>query len=281
MKLLSGIDLSNKLNESSKNELFQILQIKKTYPTLGIVIIGDKYASRIYIRNKIRKCNYVGIKTKLFEYSKNISEEQLIINLKKINCDNNITSYIVQFPLPEHISKEKICSIIPLEKDADGLGIANKNLVKKNDPRMIIPCTPNAILLLLKHFSISIYDKNIVVIGKGDIVGKPLATMFKHIPCKSFIICDKKTKNISKYTKQADLLISATGKNNLIYGEIIKNNSVLIDVGITIDKNNKLSGDIDFDSVKNKVSYITPVPKGIGPITISCLIMNVIKLYKN
>ncbi len=279
MKLLNGLELANKLNKISKQQLEVIFKKENKFPVLGIVVVGNKYASKIYIRNKIKKCNFLGVKTKLFEFSENISQNELVSNLQKINKDNNISSYIVQFPLPKHISKEIICNNVALSKDADGLSTTNKSLLLKNNKNMLIPCTPNAIFLLLEHYNINYKNKNIVIIGKGDIVGKPLFTMFGHIPCKSLNICDKSTLDIIKYTKIADILVSATGKIHLINNNMIKDNVVLIDVGITFDANNKIAGDINFEDVKKRPGYVTPVPNGIGPITISCLIQNIIKLY--
>lgn len=235
---------------------------------LAIIQIGNDYASDIYINEKKKMCDYIGYKFYHYKYDFNIAQEEIINKVNELNNDKNIHGILVQLPIPKSLDKDRIINSISVNKDIDGL---------KNNS-YFIPCTPLGILNLIDYYKIDVANKNIVVIGKSNIVGKPISELLIERG-SNVITCDSKTNNLSDYTRNADIIIIAIGKANFLTKDMIKDNSIIIDVGINrVD--GKLCGDVDFDNIINKVSMITPVPGGIGPMTISALALNLYKAYE-
>lgn len=235
---------------------------------LAIIQIGNDIASDIYINEKKKMCEYVGYKFYHYKYDSNVIEEDIINKIKELNNNDNIHGILVQLPIPKSLNKDNIINNISVNKDIDGL----------RNNSVYIPCTPLGILNLIDYYKIDIVNKNIVVIGKSNIVGKPISELLIERG-SNVVICDSKTNNLCDYTICADIIIIAIGKAKFLTKDMIKDNSIIIDVGINrVD--NKLYGDVDFDEIYDKVSMITPVPGGIGPMTISALAVNLYKAYE-
>ena len=257
---------------------------------MAIILVGDDPASHIYVKNKIKKGEKLGIKCDLHELEKNVSEGEILSLIDKLNNDDT-TGIVVQLPLPKHLNSEKIIKHINPLKDIDGLHPLNYgNLILRNDlENMLIPATPLGIYSILDYYDIDTCGKNCVIVGRGLTVGTPLSILLskniKRGNC-TVTLCNSKTINLSRYTSNADILISAIGKPNFIKDSFVKEGAVVIDVGISRveDKSKKngerIVGDIDFEKVKNKCSFITPVPGGVGPMTIAGLFLNLLKAYK-
>ena len=250
------------------NELKEKVSNNNLNIGLAIIQIGNDYASDIYINEKKKMCDYVGYRFYRYKYECNVIEEDIINKINELNNNDNIHGILVQLPIPKSLDKDRIINSISIDKDIDGL---------KNNS-YFIPCTPLGILNLIDYYKIDVVNKNIVVIGKSNIVGKPISELLIERG-SNVVICDSKTNNLSEYTRCADIIIIAIGKANFLTKDMIKDNSIIIDVGINrVD--GKLCGDVDFDDVKDKVSMITPVPGGIGPMTISALALNLYKAYE-
>lgn len=269
MNLIDGKTLKNKILSEIKKEI----ETKKLKATLAIILIGNNEASKIYVRNKIKACEEVGIESKLFLLDENTTEREACNLINELNDDNDITGIILQSPVPKQIDFNKCSSLIKPHKDVDGF--TNKNtydLYLNNET--LIPCTVKAIIYLLEQYNINLEGANITIVGRGNIVGKPLALALLNRNA-TVTIAHSKTKNLSEITKNADILISAVGKPNLITANMVKDNAVVIDVGISrVDE--KVVGDVDFLSVAPKCKYITPVPGGVGPMTVAMIMKNVL-----
>ncbi len=277
--MLDGIHVSNILYDKLKIE-YQIL-VKKIGRKAGLAFIrvGNDKASIIYLKNKAKKCYELGIYQETIIFEENISEMELISEINKLNNDEKIDGILLQLPLPSHINYISVMSAINPKKDVDGFHPENVgNLLFKD--KGIYSCTPQGIMELLNYYNISIESKDVVIIGRSNIVGKPLALMLINEGA-TVQVCNSKTKDLFHKVKQADILISATGVPRLIKGEHIKDEAVVIDVGIS-EFEGKISGDVDFKDVieNSKVRYITPVPGGVGPMTIYSLIKNTIRAFE-
>ncbi|WP_083573740.1 bifunctional 5,10-methylenetetrahydrofolate dehydrogenase/5,10-methenyltetrahydrofolate cyclohydrolase [Streptobacillus notomytis] len=277
--MLDGIHVSNILYDKLKIE-YQIL-VKKIGRKAGLAFIrvGNDKASIIYLKNKAKKCYELGIYQETIIFEENISEMELISEINKLNNDEKIDGVLLQLPLPSHINYISVMSAINPKKDVDGFHPENVgNLLFKD--KGIYSCTPQGIMELLNYYNISIESKDVVIIGRSNIVGKPLALMLINEGA-TVQVCNSKTKDLFHKVKQADILISATGVPRLIKGEHIKDEAVVIDVGIS-EFEGKISGDVDFKDVieNSKVRYITPVPGGVGPMTIYSLIKNTIRAFE-
>lgn len=271
--IIDGKLLSLKIKNELKNEIKE----NGYTPSLVVLQIGDNKESSVYIENKKKACMEVGINFELIRFSDSISEEVIINEIKRLNDDISVNGIIVQLPLSSRYDSGKIINYISDVKDVDGLTYKNVgNLVLENE--CLIPPTPYAVLELLKAYAVDVESKNVCIVGRSNLVGKPLIQLFLNKNA-TVSICHSKSKDMISYTKMADILIVATGHPNLITKDMIKNNAVVIDVGIN-KENNMLVGDVDFSSVVKKASLITPVPGGVGPMTIVCLLKNVIKAYK-
>ena len=272
--ILDGKKLRDKIFESLKAELDKMSE----KPTLAVILVGENPASQIYVRNKKKTAEKLGINSLSIEYPADISEKELLSKIQELNNDQNITAILVQLPLPEHINKNKIIDAILPQKDVDGLTPYNLGKLFSGEEPYVYPCTPKGILLLLDEYNIELDGKNIVVVGRSNLVGKPVAQMLLKRNA-TVTMCHSHTKNLSEITKTAEIVVSAVGKN-VIGEKMLKSNCVIIDVGIFRDENGKISGDVDFENVSKISAYISPVPGGVGPMTIASLMLNTVELAK-
>ena len=272
MTILDGKKIREELLEKYK----EIIQEQDLNIVLAIIQIGDNYSSNTYVKNKEKYTNKVGIKTQIFRLPEDIKEEECITLINQLNNDKTITGILVQSPLPKHLNFKKLSRLILDSKDVDGLS-KNNLFGLRDNKEIIIPCTVKGILKILAYYEISVEGKNIVIIGRSDIVGRPLTDALINRNA-TVTICHSKTKNIEMYTSQADIVISAVGHPNLITKDMVKEQFIGIDVGINY-VDGKLVGDFH-ESVKEKASYLTPVPGGVGPMTIAMLIDNLIDLKR-
>lgn len=248
-------------------------------PFLTVVLVGENPASKLYVENKKKYAKKLGIKSEILNFSSDISEKDLIAKIEELNNNKDVTGILVQLPLPKHINKVNVINAIKPEKDVDGFTEYNFGKLFSGEEPIVYPCTPKGIMLLLDEYKIELEGKNVAVIGRSNIVGRPLAQMLLNRNA-TVTICHSKTKNIAQITKTADIVISAVGKN-IIKGEMLKSGCVIVDVGIFKDENGNTSGDVDFESASRVASYISPVPGGVGPMTIASLMLNTIELYLN
>lgn len=279
MKIIDGKGFSKKVQQQVKEE-HEILK-DKTGKTAGlaVIIVGENPASQVYIRNKTRACENVGFYSETIELPASISEDELVEEVKKLNENDKINGILVQLPLPNHIDEMKIINTISPEKDVDGFHALNVGKMVLGDKTGFLPCTPYGIMQLLEEYKIDVVGKDVVIVGRSNIVGKPMALMLieKGATVK---VCNSKTKDLSGKMQRADIIIAAAGVPKLVKAKDVKNGAVVIDVGINrVD--GKLCGDVDYDEVIEKVSLITPVPGGVGPMTIASLIKNTLTSYKN
>ena len=272
--ILDGKKLRDKIFESLKAELDKMSE----KPTLAVILVGENPASQIYVRNKKKTAEKLGINSLSIEYPADISEKELLSKIQELNNDKNITAILVQLPLPEHINKNKIIDAILPQKDVDGLTPYNLGKLFSGEEPYVYPCTPKGILLLLDEYNIELDGKNVVVVGRSNLVGKPVAQMLLKRNA-TVTMCHSHTRNLSEITKTADIVVSAVGKN-VIGEKMLKSNCVVIDVGIFRDENGKISGDVDFENVSKISAYISPVPGGVGPMTIASLMLNTVELAK-
>lgn len=288
MIIIDGKKISNDIKDELKSEIANLKMSIGKVPGLVTILVGENPASKLYIASKAKACLKLGMLSKVEELPKDTTQAELIEVINFYNNNSNYHGILVQLPLPHHISEYTIIETINPLKDVDGFHPYNTgNLVIGKDT--LFPCTPFGIIELLKRYNIETAGKHTVVIGRSNIVGKPIANLMlqKREFANSIVtICHSAAKDLSVYTKQADILIAAIGKPNYVTKEMIKNGAVIIDVGINriIDENSesgyKVVGDVDFENIKDKVSYITPVPGGVGPMTIAMLLFNTVKAFK-
>ena len=257
-------------------------QLKEKYGKpagLAVVIVGNNPASQVYVKNKIRACENVGFYSENIELDENISEKELLQEIDKLNKNDRIDGILVQLPLPAHINELKIIDSISPEKDVDGFHVSNIGKMVIGDETGFLSCTPYGIMQLLEEYKIEIAGKDAVIIGRSNIVGKPMALMLIQKGA-TVQVCNSNTKNLRKKLNKADIIIVAAGVPKLLKKEDVKEGAVVIDVGINrVD--GKICGDVDYEEVAEKTSYITPVPGGVGPMTIASLIKNTFKSYTN
>lgn len=271
MILLNGKEFSLKFKDNLKAKIENLKKKYNVTPGLAVVIIGEDPASQIYVKNKILGAEYVGMKSFTVRLSEDISQSDAENEVLKLANNPEVDGIIVQLPLPKKFNTASILSKIPVEKDVDGLCSQNlgKLLVGED---ALISCTPNGIIELLKGYNINFNGKHAVVIGRSNMVGKPISILLQKENA-TVTMCHSKTVNIENYTKQADILVVAIGKDRFVTGNMVKDGAVVVDVGMNrVD--GKLYGDVDFESVKDKASYITPVPGGVGPMTVTMLLYN-------
>lgn len=273
--IIDGKKTADKITEKLKQKIANI----ETKPHLTVIQVGNNPASNIYVALKKKKAEEIGIKSTIVTFDDNINENELINKIKELNEDETVHAILVQLPLPKHINKDNVIKAISSKKDVDGFTSYNSGNLLNGITPSVYPCTPKGILRLLKEYNIELTGKHAVVIGRSNIVGKPVAIMLLNKNA-TVTICHSKTKNLKELTRQADILISAVGKK-IIFKDMVKQDAVIIDVGIFKDENGKTTGDVDFENVKEITSYITPVPKGVGPMTIAMLMENTLELYEN
>ncbi|NSL50389.1 bifunctional methylenetetrahydrofolate dehydrogenase/methenyltetrahydrofolate cyclohydrolase FolD [Calidifontibacillus erzurumensis] len=276
-KIISGKEIATQLRQEMKEEVAKLKE-KGIVPGLAVILIGDDPASHSYVKGKKKGCEEVGIYNRLIEHPATITEEQLLNEIDQLNEDESIHGILVQLPLPKHIDEKKVIERISPEKDVDGFHPINIGRMMTGQ-EAFIPCTPYGILKMVQLQNIEIEGKHVVVIGRSNIVGKPVGQLFLNENA-TVTYCHSKTKNLKEMTKQADILIVAVGKANFIGKDYIKEGAVVIDVGVNRLETGKLCGDVIFEEAKEVAAYITPVPGGVGPLTITMLLYNTIESAK-
>ena len=289
-KIIDGKLIANKLKKDLKTEIIQLKQKYNKVPGLAVVQVGNVAASSVYVNAKTKSANEVGINVIDHHLDDNVTEDELINLIKKLNTHNEVDGILVQLPLPKHVDEQIILDTIHPSKDADGfhpLNVGKLSISSKNENNLLIPCTPLGCILMLKSLNLELKGKNAVVIGRSNIVGKPMAQLLLKESC-TVTIAHSKTENLEKICSTADILVAAVGKPEIVKENWVKENAIVIDVGINrIQKKingeikNKLVGDVDFSQVKEKVFAISPVPGGVGPMTIACLLINTTTAFKN
>jgi methylenetetrahydrofolate dehydrogenase (NADP+)/methenyltetrahydrofolate cyclohydrolase len=287
-KLLDGRALSKTLKEEIKVDVDEIILSGKRPPHLSAILVGNNPASEAYMSNKVKSCNTVGFTSDLIRRDVDVSEEELLALVEKLNNDPNVDGFIVQLPLPDHIDSDKILLAINPKKDVDGFHPYNFGCMSQNLD-CFLPATPYGILIMLERNEIETSGKNVVIIGRSNIVGTPLSLLLSRkskMGNATVTLAHSRTKDLAKLTLKADILISALGKPFFITADMVKEGAVVIDVGInriddlTRKSGSRLVGDVDFEKVAPKSSYITPVPGGVGPMTVATLMLNTLKAYR-
>lgn len=286
MELLDGKKTSTLVQEAIAEEVREIVAQGQRPPHLVAILVGDNGASMTYVNNKVAACERVGFASSVVNLPENVSQEDLLKEIEKLNEDKGIDGFIVQLPLPKHINEQEVLLAINPDKDADGFHPTNFGRMALG-LEAFIPATPYGILELLNQYKIPTDGKNVVVIGRSDIVGRPISILLSQKPWNATVILThSRTQNLAELTQKADIIIAALGIPNFLKAEMVKEGAVIIDVGITrvkdasAKKGFRIVGDVDFEHVKNKASYITPVPGGVGPMTIAMLMKNTLNAYK-
>ena len=278
MMIIDGKKEAAVLREEIKKEITSLKDKTNRVPGLTVILIGDFAPSQIYVRNKEKNSKEVGINSNVIKYSKDVTEEEVLKKIKELNNDKDVSGILVQLPLPSQISKEKIINSIDPSKDVDGFNPVNVGNLASGY-HAIVPCTPLGCLLLLKKIEKNLSGKHAVIIGRSNLNGKPMAQLLLKENC-TVVITHSKTKNLKEECLKADILIAAVGVANLVKKDWVKKGSIIIDVGIN-KLGDKIVGDVKFEEVKNKVKAITPVPGGVGPMTIACLLKNTLECFKD
>lgn len=273
--LMNGKELAAKMKSEMRNKV-ETLKSKGVHPGLAVVIVGNDPASRTYVNNKRKDCDEVGIRS--FEYAlpEETSQQDLLSLIDVLNADENVDGILVQLPIPGHLDEESIIRRIKVDKDVDVFHPYNVGELMIGKPQLS-PCTPAGVMALIKEAGIEVAGKNCVVVGRSNIVGKPMAMLLLHAH-GTVTICHSRTSNLKEICRSADILVAAIGKQHFITADFVKPGAVVIDVGINATETGKMTGDVDFDSVAPITSHITPVPGGVGPMTRAMLLMNTIKV---
>jgi len=277
-KIIDGKKISSEIKEKLRLEIKKLKE-EGVVPGLAVIIVGSDSASQVYVKSKKKTAEELGIYSEIFQLEENAKEEDILELVGRLNKDNKIHGILVQLPLPKHIDEGKIILAIAPQKDVDCFHPENVGKILTGGA-VVYPCTPAGIVELLKRSGIEISGNNCVVIGRSNIVGKPVALMMLQENA-TVTICHSKTKDLKKYCSEADIIVAAVGRAKMITADMVKNGAVIIDVGINRSPDGKLVGDVDFDSVIDKVSAITPVPGGVGPMTIAMLLKNTVLAAKN
>ena len=272
--IIDGIAVSKVIRAEWKQRV-ELLKAQGVTPGLAVILVGDNPASQVYVRNKVKACSDMGLQSELHQFPADVSEQAVLARIAELNANAKIHGILVQLPLPPQIDNNKVLEAISVEKDADGFHLYNLGALVTGGT-VFPPCTPYGVMALLDHYRIPIEGCNAVVVGRSNIVGKPMALMLL-ARSATVSICTSKTRDLRQYTSMADILVVATGKPKMVTGDMIKSGAVVIDVGINRTPDGKLVGDVDFGSAKEKASYITPVPGGVGPMTITMLLANTVQ----
>jgi methylenetetrahydrofolate dehydrogenase (NADP+)/methenyltetrahydrofolate cyclohydrolase len=281
-ELIDGKKVSTDIKMEIAQKVAERRQQNKKLPHLAIILVGDDGASQTYVDNKVKACKSVGFHYTMMRFADTISEEKLMKHIDHVNNDDDVDGFIVQLPLPPHISVERITEKIRPDKDVDGFTNQNFGSIISKNP-LLMPATPFGVMELLRRYKIETEGKHAVVIGASRIAGAPLSMMLTEQGHATVTICHKHTKDLPSYTRSADILLVAVGKPGLVTGDMIKNGAVVIDIGTTrvegpeYPKGWAIKGDVDFKTVAPKASYITPVPGGVGPMTIASLLLNTLR----
>ena len=273
MKLIDGKVISAHIKQQVKAQVDE-LKAKGIEPCLAVIIVGDDFASRTYVNNKKRTCEEVGIKSLEFALPAETTQDELLALVDKLNADESVNGILCQLPIPKHIDEKVILNAIKPEKDVDAFHPVNAGHIMIGDC-VLKPCTPAGIMEMLKYEGIDVAGKNCVVIGRSNIVGKPMA-MLLLAASGTVTVCHSRTQNLAEITKSADILVAAVGKAKFVTADMVKEGAVVIDVGMNRDEDGKRCGDVDFEAVKDKASHITPVPGGVGLMTVAMLMQNTV-----
>ena len=278
-KILSGIEASHALYDSLHDRI-QALKEKGVIPGLAAILVGEDPASQIYVRNKTKRFDALGLKSDLYRLETSVSQEELLDLIAKINADDSFHGILVQLPLPKHIDSDKVIHAIDPKKDVDGFHPENAGLLSIGRPRFV-PCTPKGIMFMLQHFDVDLNGKHVVVVGRSNIVGRPVSVLssLKSLGNATVTLCHSGTSDLKYFTQQADVVVAAMGSPEFLDASFIKEGACLVDVGINrIERDGKsvIVGDVNQSSVMGKASSLTPVPKGVGPMTIAMLVENTI-----
>ena len=273
-KLISGTQLSQTIR-SDVIRRAEILRAAGKQPGLAVILVGENPASQVYVRNKVKACDDCGFYSVLEKYDADLSEAALLAHIARLNADPKIHGILVQLPLPAHINANKVIEAIAAEKDVDGFHISNAGLLMTGQP-LFRPCTPYGVMKMLESIDYPIRGANAVVVGASNIVGKPQAMLLLQAGA-TVTICNSKTRDLASHTRNADILVVATGKRNIVTADMVKPGAVVLDVGMNRDEQGKLCGDVDFAGVQEVAAYITTVPGGVGPMTITMLLVNTLE----
>ena len=266
------------LSLKMQDEMKQQLKSCMIRPSVAVIQVGDDPASNSYIKRKEKACNAVGVYFRHYKFDADTPELSIINKIKELNNDDYVNGILVQLPLPERYNEKRIANSISNSKDVDGLTDINTGRMI-NGRKTLVPCTPLGVMRILEEYEIELVGKHVVIVGRGKLVGKPLATLMLAADA-TVTVCHSKTTNLAEITKQADVLVCAVGSPKMITADMVREGAVVIDVGVNrVD--GKLCGDVDFDKVSKKASYITPVPKGVGPMTVAMLLENIVTCYNN
>ncbi|MBQ7697889.1 MAG: bifunctional methylenetetrahydrofolate dehydrogenase/methenyltetrahydrofolate cyclohydrolase FolD [Paludibacteraceae bacterium] len=277
--ILSGTQIAQSLREEMREQIAVLRDGGRRAPCLAIVLVGENAASEKYVGNKLRAAEKTGMTTRLVRLPQSVEQEELISRIAALNEDSGVDGIIVQLPLPEHISAEAVIAAIAPHKDADGLHPLNEARLWRGQ-KGIRPCTPQGVVYLLDKAGVAIDGKRAVVVGRGDLAGKPIAKMLldRHA---TVTMAHSHTRNLPSLCREADILVSAAGQAGLITADCVKEGAAVIDVGISVTEEGKMVGDVCFDEVAKKAAWITPVPGGVGPMTIAMLLLNTLQCYLN
>lgn len=280
-QIIDGKSFANQLNQNLAQSVQQLKTETGKAPSLAVVLIGDNPASHVYVSHKIKACQSVGIESVFIQLEADITQEALLNQIQQLNQNVNIHGILVQLPLPPQLNAQAVIAAIDASKDVDGFHAQNAGALSLGMPTdtYFQPCTPKGCMELLAHYNIPLRGKNAVVIGASNIVGKPMALLLQQAGA-TVTICNSKTQNLAEHTTRADIVVVAIGKPNFLTAEMIKEGAVLIDVGINRLENGKLVGDVDWQSIQNKASHATPVPGGVGPMTIAMLLQNTVQGFR-
>ncbi|MFA6992523.1 MAG: bifunctional 5,10-methylenetetrahydrofolate dehydrogenase/5,10-methenyltetrahydrofolate cyclohydrolase [Candidatus Gracilibacteria bacterium] len=280
MAIMDGKKISKEILQSLEGEV-SALNKKHIYPQIAVILVGKDPASLLYVRKKQAACSEIGILWQQFDFDeKEVTTEKLIEKITELNEDEKVHGILVQVPLPKHVNTPLVMRAINPKNDVDGFTAYNLGkMFLSSDFEHLVPCTPLGVMRMLEHHKINVEGKEVVIVGHSNIVGKPLAVMFMNRNA-TVTVCHKFTKNLAEHTKRADILCVGVGKINLITADMVKDGAIVIDIGINHTKDGKICGDVDFDGVSKKASLITPVPGGVGPMTVACLMENTVTAAK-
>ena len=275
---LDGKDLAQRIKLQLKEETLKLKESLGKVPGLAIILVGDNPASKIYVNSKIKGCSELGFESFAHFLPENTSEERVLELIGELNEDGRVNGILVQLPLPKHVDEKKVIDKIALNKDVDGFKPENLGLLMLGDKDSMQPCTPAGIMELLRAYSIELVGKDVVVVGRSNIVGKPMGSLLINEGA-TVTTCNSKTKDLKAKTSQADMVIMAIGQAKFLTEDMVKEGAIIVDVGINRTEDG-LFGDVDYDGVSKKAAYITPVPGGVGPMTVAMLFANTMKAFK-
>ncbi len=276
--IIDGKAIATATQAEIKTHVTQLIE-QGVRPGLAVILVGENPASQVYVRNKVKGCENVGMHSVLDRYPADLSEVKLLARIEELNADPNIHGILVQLPLPKHINEHAVLEAIAPEKDVDGFHLMNAGALMTGQPRLRA-CTPYGVMKMLEYHKISPWGANAVVIGASNIVGKPMAMMLLQAGA-TVTICNSKTRDLASHTRNADIIVAAVGRENILTADMVRAGATVIDVGMNRNAEGKLCGDVDFESVKKVAGAITPVPGGVGPMTITMLLMNTLESAQN